>query len=378
MQFELTNHQREHQAAFRHFVQAEVIPAADAWDADERTPREVLHKLAHMGYLGAVVSPPYRDASMDMVTFGLLNEELGRGCSSLRSLLTVHSMVIQAVQRWGRREIKERWLPKLASGEAIGAFALSEPDVGSDASAIQARATATPEGYLLNGRKKWITSGQIADLFLVFARYEERPCAFLVERERAGLTILPLKGLLGLRASMPAELHFQQCLIPKSSLVGGEGFGVSAVAASALDLGRYSVACGCVGLAQACLDAVLSYTENRRQFGVELKEHQLVQQMVTNMLVTVQAARLLCYHAGALKDQGDPRMIMQTWSAKYFASRTAMRAASDAVQLHGANGCSNAYPVQRYFRDAKIMEIIEGSTQIQQVTIARYGYHSPR
>ncbi len=315
---------------------------------------------------------------MDMVTFGLLNEELGRGCSSLRSLLTVHSMVIQAVQRWGRREIKERWLPKLASGEAIGAFALSEPDVGSDASAIQARATATPEGYLLNGRKKWITSGQIADLFLVFARYEERPCAFLVERERAGLTILPLKGLLGLRASMPAELHFQQCLIPKSSLVGGEGFGVSAVAASALDLGRYSVACGCVGLAQACLDAVLSYTENRRQFGVELKEHQLVQQMVTNMLVTVQAARLLCYHAGALKDQGDPRMIMQTWSAKYFASRTAMRAASDAVQLHGANGCSNAYPVQRYFRDAKIMEIIEGSTQIQQVTIARYGYHSPR
>jgi len=173
---------------------------------------------------------------------------------------------------------------------------------------------------------------------------------------------------------MLAELYLRDCRIPKGNMVGGRGFGLASVATSALDIGRYTVAWGCVGIAQACLDASLQYTSHRQQFGVYLKEHQLVQQMITNMITNVKAARLLCYQAGYLKDAGDPHTIMETWVAKYFASTAAAQAASDAVQIHGANGCSADYPVQRYLRDTKIMEIIEGSTQIQQITIARYGY----
>ena len=311
---------------------------------------------------------------MDMLTFGLLNEEFGRGCSSLRSLLTVHSMVTYAIQRWGSRDQKETWLLPLAQGSLVGAFALSEPQIGSDASSIETRAELCGDTYLLNGRKKWITYGQIADLYLVFARLENRVSAFLVERGTPGLDIRPIRGMLGTRASMLAELILHDCAVPKTNLVGGRGFGLASVATSALDIGRFSVACGCVGISQACLDASLSYTSKRQQFGVHLKEHQLIQRMITDMLTNTQAARLLCYNAGYLKDAGAPNTIMETWIAKYFASTTAVKAASDAVQIHGANGCSSDYPVQRYWRDTKVMEIIEGSSQIQQITIAGYGY----
>jgi glutaryl-CoA dehydrogenase (non-decarboxylating) len=177
---------------------------------------------------------------------------------------------------------------------------------------------------------------------------------------------------LGVRASMLAELHMEDCRVPKENLLGRVGFGFSHVASSALDYGRYSVAWGCVGIAQACLEACLRYTDERQQFGAYLKDHQLIQQMITDMITNVKAARLLCYQAGFLKEAGDPRAVMETSIAKYFASKAAVQASSAAVQIHGANGCSSAYPVQRYLRDAKIMEIIEGSTQIQQITIARY------
>jgi alkylation response protein AidB-like acyl-CoA dehydrogenase len=180
--------------------------------------------------------------------------------------------------------------------------------------------------------------------------------------------------MLGVRASMLAELHFDGCRIPADRLVGRVGFGVSHVGFSALDLGRYSVAWGCVGIAQACLDASMCYTRRRTQFGAYLKEHQLIRRMITDMITNVKAARLLCFQAGHLRDAGDPRAVIETLIAKYFASTAATRAADDTVQIHGGNGCSSDYPVQRYFRDAKIMEIIEGSTQIQQLTIAKYEY----
>jgi alkylation response protein AidB-like acyl-CoA dehydrogenase len=283
-------------------------------------------------------------------------------------------MVAQALFKWGNTFQKENWLPKLASGEVIAAFALSEPNVGSDAKSIETTATQSGNFYVLNGQKKWITYGQIADVFLVFAQCEGKPSAFLVEKNSPGLTIKPIFGMLGVRGSMLAELHLHDCKIPSENLLCRQGFGFSHVASSALDYGRYSVAWGCVGIAQACLDACLQYTSQRQQFGVYLKEHQLIRQMITEMLVNVKAARLLCYQAGYLKDSGDPKSIMETSIAKYFASTTATKAANDAVQIHGGNGCSREYSVQRYWRDAKIMEIIEGSTQIQQITIAEYGY----
>lgn len=374
MRIELTRQQQADQAAFRNFVQEQIVPYADRYDQEEYTPPDCIRNIARQGYLGALASQESGGMGMDMVTFGLLNEEFGRGCSSLRSLLTVHSMVTYTIGRWGSKQQKALWLPRLATGETIAAFALSEPNAGSDAKSIETTAERGDDGYILTGRKKWITYGQIADLYLVFAQCDGSISAFLVERTTPGFDVRPIRGLLGTRASMVAELSLQGCRVPREQLVGGRGFGLASVATSALDIGRYSVACGCVGIAQACLDASLRYTSERKQFNAYLKDHKLIQQMVTDMITNVQAARLLCYNAGYLKDVGAPDTIMQTWIAKYFASTTAAKAAGDAVQIHGANGCSSDYSVQRYWRDTKVMEIIEGSTQIQQMTIAGYGY----
>lgn len=376
MKLELTPEQKESRAAFRAFSDREIAPYAGQFDREERVPPQVIQKVAQKRYLGAVVPAQYGGLGMDMLTFGLLNEELGRGCSSVRSLLTVHSMVAYAIGRWGSRQQKEVWLPKLASGEAVAAFALSEPNVGSDARSVETAAEKVDDGFVLNGRKKWITYGQIADLFLVFAQVGGKPSAFLVERDRPGLTTTPIQGLLGTRASLLAELHFDDCRIPKENLVGGTGFGFAAVALSALDLGRYSVAWGSVGIGQACLEASLRYSSERQQFNVFLKDHQLIQRMITNMITSVKAARLMCYHAGYQKESNAPDATTSIMMAKYFASTMATKAASDAVQIHGANGCSSDYPVQRYLRDAKVMEIIEGSTQIQQIIIAGNAYQN--
>ncbi len=376
MRIELTVQQKKDQEAFRAFVQEEIMPEANRYDQEECTPPELIQKIARMGYLGALVPQEYGGVGMDMITFGLLAEELGRGCSSIRSLLTVHSMVIHALLRWGSRHLKNLWLPRLASGEVLGAFGLSEPNVGSDAQGVETTATLYSGDYILNGTKKWTTYGQIADLYLIFAQYNGSVSAFLVERDTPGLSVKPITGILGTHASMLAEIHLHDCCIPSTNIVGGRGFGIASVATSCLDIGRYTVAWGCVGIAQACLEASLRYSSERKQFGVFLKEHQLIQQMITNMLTNVQAARLLCYQAGYLKDTGDPNTVMETWIAKYFASTTASQAAHDAVQIHGANGCTKEYDVQRYLRDSVVMEIIEGSTQIQQTTIAKYAYQN--
>ncbi|GAB4190144.1 MAG: acyl-CoA dehydrogenase family protein [Coleofasciculaceae cyanobacterium] len=378
MKIELTTQQNEDRTAFRAFVDEAIAPHANQWDREERTPPELIEKLAHKGYLGALLPKDSGGSGMDMITYGLLSEEIGRGCSSLRSLLTVHSMVAYALLKWGSQSQKADWIPKLASGEAIAAFALSEPNVGSDAKSVETTAILSGNSYLLNGQKKWITYGQIADVFLVFAQCDGKPSAFLVEKNSPGLSIEPISGILGVRASMLAQLHFNNCQIPQENLVCRQGFGFSHVASSALDCGRYSVAWGCVGIAQACLESCIQYTSQRKQFGVYLREHQLIRQLITDAIVNIKAARLLCYQAGYLKDIGNPKSIMETSIAKYFASTTATKVTSDAVQIHGGNGCSSDYPVQRYFRDAKIMEIIEGSTQIQQLTIADYGYQEHR
>lgn len=374
MKLELAPQQANDQAAFRAFVAEQIMPHADRYDREEQIPSELVRKLAQEGYLGSIIPQEEGGRGMDLITYGLLTEEIGRGCSSVRSLLTVHDMVAQALVRFGNREQRKRWLPRLGSGEITGAFALSESNVGSDAKSVQTSASPSGDTYVLNGQKKWITFGQIADVYLVFAQQQGQPCAFLVERNTPGLWVEPIFGMLGTRASMLAELHFDDCRVPKENLLGRVGFGVSHVALYALDLGRYSVAWGCVGIGQACLDACLSYTSQRQQFGAYLKDHQLIQRMITEMVTHVKAARLLCYQAGYAKQSADPSVFMETAIAKYFASRMATKVSSDAVQVHGANGCSGDYPVQRYMRDAKIMEVIEGSSEIQQVAIANYAY----
>ncbi len=374
MNLELTAEQRSARDGFRAFVTAEIAPHAGRWDREEAVPPHVIGRLREQGYLGSNVAPEFGGRGRDMITYGLLTEEIGKGCSSVRSLLTVHDMVAYAVQRWGSRVQKERYLPRLARGEILGALALSEPQAGSDAKGIETSAAESGDGWVLDGRKKWTTFGQVAGLFLVFAKVGAQHAAFLVERETPGVTVKPLKGILGTRAAMLAEIELAGCRLPKESLVGRVGFGISHVAAAALEQGRYSVAWGSVGIAQACLDASRAYAAERHQFGAPLADHQLIRRMLTDMIVDVRAARLLCLRAGWLRDAGDPGAFMETMAAKYFASRLAVRAANDAVQIHGANGCSEDYPVGRYLRDAKVMEIIEGSTQIQQMTLPKFEF----
>ena len=374
MNLELTAEQRRARDEFRAFVAAEIAPHAGRWDREEALPPALVRRLAERGYLGTVVPKDLGGPGMDMITYGILTEELGRGCSSTRSLLTVHDMVCQAIVRWGSRAQKETLLPRLVSGEIVGAFALSEPDAGSDAKGIATTAEPDGDGYVLTGRKRWITFAQIADLFLVFTQCEGKPTAFLLERDTPGLAIEPIRGLLGTRASMLGEMAIDRCRVPAGNLVGRIGFGVSHVVAAALEQGRYSVACGSVGIAQAALDASLSYSRERAQFDKPIFDHQLIRALLTDMIVQVRAARLLCYRAGWMRETGDPLAFAETMAAKYYASTVAARAATDAVQIHGANGCSEAFPVERLFRDAKVMEIIEGSTQIQQMVMPRFEF----
>jgi methoxymalonate biosynthesis protein len=356
-------------AEFRSFVDKEIAPYAEQFDRTETVPPDVLSKLSERRYWGALLPTDVGGLDMDMATFAALHEEVGRGCSSVRGLLTAHAMVAFAIQKWGTSEQRARWLPVLASGELIAAFALTEPDAGSDVGRIASQAHKEAGGYRITGHKKWITAAQVAGLFLVFARTEQGIAAFLVERETSGLEIVPMYALLGARASMLGEVVLEDCHLTPSALLGPEGFGIGAVVTGALDLGRYSVACGCVGIIGGCLDASSAYASERMSGGEKLRDKQLIRRMISDMVCDLWAARLLCRRAGELKEAGDPGTIGATCMAKYFASEAAARASRNAVQIHGANGCSRRYPVERYFRDAKVMEIIEGSSEIQQLIL---------
>lgn len=370
----LTSEHEAARAAFRAFAESELGPVAQQIHTSQTTPRPVVDAIVKAGLLGLSLPAAAGGGGKDMVTLGLLAGELGRVCSSVRSLLTVHGMVGHTILRWGNAAQKELMLPKLASGQLIGALALSEPEAGSDAQSVTTSIVEDESGYVLDGRKAWVTYGQLADVFLVFGRTEHGPTAVLVERTRPGVQVDPILDLSGIRGSMTASVRFSDCRIPRENLVGRPGMGVSHVASSALDLGRYTVAWGSVGIIEACLEACVAYTSRRKQFGSLLKDHQLVRRMITNMASDLAAARLLCVEAGVLRDARAPTAIAAATTAKYFASTAAVRAAIDAVQLHGANGCSGDYPLQRYLGDAKVMEIIEGSTEIQQITIAEYAY----
>jgi glutaryl-CoA dehydrogenase (non-decarboxylating) len=365
----LTDTQRDNQAAFRAFADSHVRPFADTFDRAEQLPRELIAQLAATNWLAAGFREA--DGGLDPISFGLLNEEIGAACSSVRSLLTVQAMVGSALGRWATREQQDQWLPRLRDGTAIGSFCLTEPNVGSDGKSVETAARRRGTEYVLDGHKKWISFGQIADVLLVIARVDDRPTAFLVDRQSPGIDIVPIRGLLGVRATMLAEVMFTECRVPADAVVGRVGLGFSHVATSALDVGRYSIAWGCVGIAQAALDAALQYAGSRRQFGVVLGEHQLVRRLLTRAIADVRAARLLCLNAARYRQEGDPAGVLETLIAKYFASNVASRIASDAVQIHGAVGVSREAVVERLMRDAKIMEIVEGSTQIQELLISR-------
>ncbi len=364
-----TDGQRELRARFRAFADAEVAPLAAAHDAEERIDPGLPAKLGRAGHLGALLPAEYGGPALDALSYGMLHEEIGRACSSVRSLLTVHDMVAETVRRWGSPGQRERLLPRLARGELIAAFALSEPETGSDAAQVATRAEPSGDGFLLTGVKRWISFGQLADLFLVFARTDRGPTAFLVERSTPGLEVAPINGMLGTRGAMLAELRFDGCPVAADAVVGAQGRAHPFLTATALTLGRYSVACGSIGIVQACLDVSREHAASR-----DLTRHQLVQRLLARMVVSAEAGRLLALRAGELIGSGSPDAPMAATQAKYFAGIAAADAARDAVQILGALGCSPDHPASRYYRDAKVMEVIEGGNELCETMIGRFGH----
>jgi glutaryl-CoA dehydrogenase (non-decarboxylating) len=365
-----TTAQLEERKRLRKFVNDAILPHAEDCDVREALPLLVIESVANAGLFGRHLGIE-RSGWGNLTAYGLLHEELARACSNTRSLVTVQDMVLAALHRWGTAEQRSAYMTPLTQGKKIAAFALSEVNAGSDASAIEATAVASADGYRLTGRKNWISFGEIADLFLIIARLNNQPTAFLVDGRVSGLHRIPIRGLLGLRASMSAEIVMEDCLIPANCLIGGAGCAMLTILPTALAVGRYGVAWGCVGMAQACLEEAISHASKRRQFGVLLCDQQLVQRLIADMHVKIGAARLLCWEAGQRMVHDRGKADLSLASAKYFASTAALESASSAVRIQGAVGCASGSVAARHFRDAKIMEIIEGSNEIQQLTIAQ-------
>lgn len=361
------------------FADEYVAPHAALIDRSEHIPAEIVSCLAEAGLFASGLpqifgGPADADPAAAAIRHGLMHEALGAASASVQGLINVHHMAGSALTRWGTAAQKQRWLPALASGEMRAAIAITEPNVGSDAAAVETRAVRVGADYRLSGTKCWITCGQTADLFVLLAGSDDGPAAFLLPRATPGLTIAPISGMLGCRGYMVATLRLDECTLPGDHLLGRAPFGLSHIVATGLDAGRYNLAWGCVGLARACLDAAFDYAMKRRQFGSALAEFQLVQRMISRMMTDLHAARLMCWHAGLMRGQRDATAIKVTAMAKYFASQMVNRVAHDALQIHGANGCGHDYPLERYVRDARIMEIVEGTTQVLETAIARYGY----
>lgn len=376
MEFELNEEQKMVRDLAKRFADEEIVPFARENDIIECFPVDIIKKMAQIGLLGAPVPERYGGAGLDFISDAIIFEEIGRACSSVRTTVSVQvSLVEVGILNWGTEEQKARYLPALCKGELIGAFAITEPDVGSDAAGIKTLAIKKDDGWVLNGSKTWITSGSVADIVIVFAQTDPSKghkgiACFIVEKGTPGFTSREIKGKLGLRASDTAQLFFEDCLVPGRALLGniGEGF---KMAMASLDNGRYGVAAGCVGIIQGCVDACVRYANERVQFGKSIASFQLIQDMIARMVVDLNAARLLVYRAGDLKNRGI-RNTLETSIAKYFASEAAVRAATDAVQIHGAYGYSNEYPVERYLRDAKVATIYEGTSQIQKLIIGEH------
>jgi butyryl-CoA dehydrogenase len=373
--FELTDEQRLIHETAREFTDREIVPVARENDRNEHFDTDLVKKLGDMGYLGPIVSEEYGGRGLDYRTYALIVEEIGRGDSSARTVVSVQtSLVCSSIQRWGSEEQKHAWLPRLCSGEILGCFGLTEPDTGSDAAALKTRAEKTGDGWRITGSKQWISMGNYAKVALIFAQTDPEQkhrglAAFLVPTDTPGFSSSSVHGKLGLRASDTAELSLDGVEVGDEALMGAVGDGFK-VAMSALDSGRYSVAAGCVGISQGCVDASVAYSKEREQFGRPLAAFQLVQEMIADMTVDTHAARALVWRAGWLKDSGKPSTT-ETSIAKLFATEAAVRNANLAIQVHGGSGYVDDYPVERYLRDARVTTLYEGTSQIQKLIIGR-------
>jgi len=369
----LTDEQGKRWAEFQAFAKANVEPFARDWDRDQLVPESAIVQLAQTGYLGAIIPSEYGGRGWDMVTFGLLNEALGRSDSAYTGILTVQSMIAAALMKWGAAEQRQKWLGLLAKGEIVGAFALTEPEVGSDLQGMttEFRRNGRDDGLILSGEKKWISCGQMAGVFLVFGKLDQQPIACLLPRESNGFEIEPIKDLMGFRAAGLARLRFHDVQIPAANVVGKPGFALSHVAQAGLQCGRISTACSALGLLRACVEESTRYALSRKVGGHRVGDMGMIQTMIAKMGTDLAAAQLLCWSSCRAEDDHLPESFTRAIIAKYFTSRAVVLAAADAVQIHGAAGCHESSPVARFYRGAKIMEIIEGTTQVHEFILGK-------
>jgi hypothetical protein len=366
MDFSLTPEQQLVQQTARAFCAREVVPHAREWDRAEELDRELVAKLAEVGFLAGW--------ELDTVSYCLVMEELGKADSSVRGIVSVTvGLVGKTIGRWGTDAQRDEWIPRLGSGEVLGCYALTEPGSGSDPASLVTRAERDGADWLLSGQKIFITLGTWAQVALVFARTGGEGArgltCFLVPTDAEGFEARPIKGKLGLRAQDTGELFLDRVRVPDSARLGAEGEGFK-VAMSALDDGRISLAAGCVGIAQGCLDASVGYAQERTQFGRPIAGFQLVQELLAEIAVETDAARLLTWKAASLAD-ADERHTLESSIAKYYASEVSVRAANAAVQVHGGYGYVDEYPVGKYLRDARVTTLYEGTSQVQKLIIGR-------
>ena len=376
MDLDLTPEQELIRKTARDFAEREIAPVAMEYDRAEEFPWPVLEKMKPIGFLGASIPEEYGGMGLDPISYCLVIEEIARADSSIRGILSVNcSLVGTSIVKYGTEEQKHDWLPKLAAGDAIGCFALTEPGAGSDPGSLRMTAVRDGDDFILNGSKMFITNGTVAGLALTFANADPSKgakgvTAFLVPCDTQGFSATEIKGKLGLRAASTAELSYSDVRVPASAVLGEIGGGMK-IALSSLDDGRVSLGAGCVGIAQACLDASVEYAKQREQFGRPIAGFQLIQEMLAEMLIETEAARLLVWRAAALKEKG-VRNTIEASIAKYVASESAVKCANLAIQVHGGYGYIDEFPVGKYLRDARVTTLYEGTSQVQKLLLGRH------
>ncbi|MFC7392777.1 acyl-CoA dehydrogenase family protein [Scopulibacillus cellulosilyticus] len=384
MDFKLSEEQEMLRKMVRQFVDKEIMPYIGDWDANHHVEKNIYKRLAELNLMGVCIPEEYGGSGMDYNSLAIVCEELERGDTAFRTAVSVHTgLNSMTLLQWGNEQQKQKYLVPQAKGEKLAAYGLTEPNAGSDVKAMQTTAVRDGDDYILNGEKTWISLCDMADHFIVFAYTDKEKVhkgisAFIVERTMPGFSSKAIKGKLGIRAGNTGQIFFDNVRVPKENLLGEEGEGFK-IAMSALDNGRFTVAAGACGIIMACLEASIDYCHERKTFGQEIGKHQLVQQMIANMEAKLQMARLLVYRAGELKNEG-VRNTRETSLAKWQACNFANESANDAVQIHGAYGYSNEYPVERHLRNSKAPVIYEGTREIHTIMQAEYalGYRKDK
>jgi butyryl-CoA dehydrogenase len=375
MDFDLTDEQRLIKETAKEFTDNEIVVQSRENARNHHFDMELVRKVAAQGYLGAIVPQEYGGAGLDYFSYGLVVEEIGRGDSAIRTVISVQtSLVCSGLVKFGTEEQKHKYLPKLCSGEWLACFGLTEPDTGSDAANQKTRAKKTDSGWVINGAKMWISMGNYAKLAVIFAQTDpalghKGIACFLVDTDQPGYKAQTIEHKMGLHASDTASIALEDVEVSDEDMLGQVGDGFK-IAMSNLDSGRYSVAAGCVGICQGCVDASVKYAKEREQFGRPIASFQLVQAMIADMVLKTDASRMLVWRAGFLKDEGRPNTL-ETSVAKLHATEASLECANLAIQVHGGAGYVDDHPVERYFRDARVTTLYEGTSQIQKLIIGR-------